>query len=364
MLDVALYGEHGVYRQNFSLHEVQAAILSVAERQQTESTDICLTGPEHTTTCTCTPVANREGPPPQSGNAKDTVVQFSAETNKLTLVCKGSSTVAPPTLKSENAVCPETADLSKCKTGGGDPKAAPISTTNFLDGEKVDSIQWTELSASMSGDTTSSYSLTVPSANLPRSDKAFAVGCISQEKPVCKVTVNLPAKRSKTTTRNVVQCAYGAQSNSEGPQQVTLSQTETTLTLICGKEGTVQPENYLTSFCTDNDMKHCTNAYTEVLPDFKKEWWTPSSTSETNEYMLQVPQDLFPEQDKKIVVGCKHKDESESSPASSKHSRCSVSITLKGTGSASTSTAYSQRNMFITFFVVVSSLAALRPLLQ
>ncbi|CBZ49735.1 srs domain-containing protein [Neospora caninum Liverpool] len=319
--------------------------------------NICQSESEGVTVCTCVESEGRgrqvskvPGESPVS-TLKEASLTFSGSTNKLTLICDGKH--VPD--YSKGKVCPADADMSKCRNDGSPAENQPVSLADLLSGENPASIHWINDTAPQGK---KSYSLTIPGSNLPLSEKAFSVGCMKKTNSdaSCKVTVNL-VKLSQTTG-NTVECAYGATSNASR-QQVTLSPTQNTLTLICGNDSAILPTDYRTHFCsTGNAQESCAETYESIIPQYEDSWWTTSSP-ENGTYKLAIPSDMFPEEEKRIVVGCKYaqsKAGKAEGGGTSTSSICNVDVTISAsTSAASGASVPSVKGMALSTAVVLGA---------
>ncbi|PFH36257.1 SAG-related sequence [Besnoitia besnoiti] len=311
---------------------------------------ICKKVSDGVTSCTCAELsrhkatgAARGGGGSSGGEPASADIVFDGD-NTLTLTCSTPTTIVPPSLHEDNLVCLSGAEPSKCKTK--DESTGSVGLQTLLEGEGSESVKWIK--------TKDEYALAVPRSAAPLSDKSFWVGCLSQQptdKAACKITVALKAKESTTIDGNVVRCAYGATSNEKGPQKVTLSPKANSLTLVCGSEGAIQPTTYNEHFCSGQISDNCSDAYTAVLPDFQKDWWTPDSSGKTP-YKLVIPEDKFPQTEQMISLGCKYaaapaKATSEhDEPEPTVSTSCRVDVTIAAAGSSSSAAVRDWRMLF------------------
>ncbi|KEP60475.1 UNVERIFIED_CONTAM: SAG-related sequence SRS12D, partial [Hammondia hammondi] len=244
------------------------------------------------TTCTC--VSTEDGQP------NDLAATLSATTSVLQLACESTFTFAPDAADNKQ-VCPaETTDLKIC-VSNGDSKTS-IDVTSLLTGN-TESIQW-EAVTRAAQDTTKT--LNIPPANLPYTDRHFAVGCLNNDKTTakCKLTVTIEARASVTQDQTVT-CAYGKTSNQKH-QSIKLSPSQNKFTLVCGKDGEVLPTNYQSTFCVSkngvNASAECSGTYTDVIPAYETKWWKHDATQHT--FTLEIPEGGFPEKETLIMVGC------------------------------------------------------------
>ncbi|PFH36256.1 SAG-related sequence [Besnoitia besnoiti] len=286
------------------------------------------------------------------GKPASAEVVLAGDANTVTLVCTETDPVVPSSLLTNNKVCPKDSTLSECNADK-QPKCA-VSIHDFLHGEGISAVKWQKSPSS------TEYTLSVPGSAAPLSDKFFWVGCSSSkqdsvDESLCKINVTLNARESRTIKGNVVQCAYGANSNDNGPQKVTLSPKANSLTLICGSEGAIQPTKYDEHYCSGNVKDDCSGAYKTVLPDFEKEWWTATpSTSDKTQYKLVIPEDKFPDNKQQILLGCRSSavlPASRVSPDSTQSAgptSCVVDVTIAAAASSSSAAAH---DWFVTFSV-------------
>ncbi|KFG28361.1 SAG-related sequence SRS10 [Toxoplasma gondii RUB] len=135
------------------------------------------------------------------------------------------------------------------------------------------------------------------------------------------------------TIRNTIVCAYGANSNA-CRQQVTLSPTQNSLILICGKDSATLPTKFQKNFCPTGTEAEasCAETYQSINPQYEESWWT-ESTSARGTYKLEIPTDKFLEEGQKIVIctkdsqspGQTHRDAGD---AASGKSICIVDVTI------------------------------------
>ncbi|KYF41182.1 SAG-related sequence SRS12D [Toxoplasma gondii TgCatPRC2] len=204
-------------------------------------------------------------------------------------------------------------------------------------------IQW---STSQNTDTTQGgevRTLKLTVSDLPRTDKSFVVGCQknADTNKSCKVTVNVNARPSSADDKNVVSCAYGQASN-EKAVEVEMSEENNTLTVDCGKDGSMQPTDYTTQYCAPDGgkLEECTEKYSDILDGFDSKWWT--KTDDSTSATLTIPKTNFPTEEKLFLVGCtpkstaSHKDEKAPILPKSdvKASSCRVLVTVKAASSA------------------------------
>ncbi|PFH36165.1 SAG-related sequence [Besnoitia besnoiti] len=307
-------------------------------------------------TCTLHEDANRGGPNPAS-------VDMSKDQLSATLHCSGKANKVMPRLKS--SVC--RADVDDATVMYCDQDNAKRITLQDLLGTR-DSIEWTQTlllldpSPSKPPDNGEAWTLQLQHAQLPLSDKTFFVGCQkeNEEATQCKLTVNVKAKPS-SVINNVVTCAYGQDSNEDGPVEVSLTAENSTLELVCGTEGIIRPDAYQTRYCEDAGLQNCKNSYSDILPNFDKSWWEGTEKS-PQQAQLRIPPTGFPGEDQSFYIGCdKNKTMANKRQADLKSevvpeppvkpSACRVLVTIKA---ASVSSA----TMAVTRLVAATSCVA------
>ncbi|CBZ50815.1 srs domain-containing protein [Neospora caninum Liverpool] len=277
------------------------------------------------TTCTCNSM--------EQGDPKELQATLSATKSALQLVCQNDLKCAPEEL-TEKQVCPEnTPDLKDCKRNGQTTQCVSVTTLLTGNAEEVKWVQVTDQANTVK-------KMTIPKENLPYTDKKFIVGCLDQNKKntKCKLTVTLEARESVTENQTVT-CAYGKTSNPTH-QTVTLSPSQNSFTLVCGSEGEVLPTEYQNTYCVSqagkNASAECSGNYTEVIPAYESNWWKENTSSHS--FTLAIPEDGFPEEATKIMVGCQKKTSQPSKekgePATESPTVCSVDVTIEGVASA------------------------------
>ncbi|PFH36169.1 SAG-related sequence [Besnoitia besnoiti] len=244
--------------------------------------------------CELNPDNNKEQPSPPT-------VELSKDQLSAKLQCTGQGNKVVPQKTTD--VCTsekEDATVEECEKR---TNAKHITLEALL--EAGSPIHWANAALSPPPDSGEEWSLELHESQLPLSDKTFFIGCKKQgddENPGCKLTVFIKAKAS-SAEKNVVACAYGKDSNTDQPLQVELTKENNTLELLCGKEGSVRPEAYQTTFCEDADMKTCGISYSELLPKFDKSWWAEGSPAQTTAKLIIPPTD-FPAEDMTFYMGC------------------------------------------------------------
>ncbi|PFH36164.1 SAG-related sequence SRS16A [Besnoitia besnoiti] len=286
-------------------------------------------------TCSLISDSNQGEPSPPS-------VQLSKDKLSAELQCTGQGNQVVP--QTTTSVCKAVRDdltVSECAKGNGNV----ITLSELLESDS--SLEWTL--HSLSADSTEKgqgWSLELQESHLPFSDKTFFVGCKKQpgdeDKSACKLIVSVKA-RASSAEKNVVTCAFGRDSNSDGPLNVELTKENNTLEMVCGKEGSFRPESYQTTFCQDADMKTCSTSYSEILPKFDRSWWA-GGDKKTNKAKLTIPPTDFPAENHSFYVGCSAEKaapeteehvEARSDEPASRVSPCRVLVTVKAGGSFS-----------------------------
>ncbi|PFH36080.1 SAG-related sequence [Besnoitia besnoiti] len=291
----------------------------------------CVPG-EKDTTCTCDSTATGE---------ERLSATLSQEKNVMKIVCEPQMTCAPEDLLDK--VCPaEQVELKGCQLKLSD-LLAEDATSVAWEAEKV--------KAKENGET---KSLTIPTQNFPYSDQRFAVGCTGENKK-CKVVVTVEA-RPTVTDGQTVTCAYGASSNTSH-QAVTLSPSNNSFTLVCGEKGDVLPATYETTYCVSGSTdaaETCDEKWTSVFADYDSKWW--KNPEGTNSFTLSIPTDKFPSEQKKVMVGCQQKketnDEQRKAGAPAGPTVCSVDVTIEATSSAS----FTAATGVVSFLAVIGGL--------
>nr|CCA30056.1 SRS domain-containing protein [Neospora caninum Liverpool]CEL71269.1 TPA: SRS domain-containing protein [Neospora caninum Liverpool] len=265
-----------------------------------------------------------------------------------TVKCLGEKNTPAP--KGLDSVCvdktPEATGGSRgsndCKFGA-DTTGQTVTLQMLLGANR--NIQWREenLSGSSTG---TARMLKLNEADLPRTDKTFFVGCKNQNDDVntsCKVTVNVNARPSSVDDKNVVTCAYGKDSNQKAVE-VAMSEDKNTLTIDCGSDGSMQPAEFTSQYCSPegDTFQDCSKAnYSDVLPTFASTWWT--NTENKTQATLTIPKTDFPPADQHLLLGCVPKTQNADQSTSeenltesvSETSSCRVLVTVKAASSAS-----------------------------
>ncbi|PFH35655.1 SAG-related sequence [Besnoitia besnoiti] len=274
-----------------------------------------------------------------------THLTLSVDQLAATLVCEGEGVAAVPNgLKNvcqENKAKEVQQDGDECTIG--ESKGAPVQLATFLAAESK--AEWVE-SQTAERTTKKAWKLSLQKHDLPLLDQSFYVGCKSSASSgthsACKVPVQVLARHSSTED-NVVTCAYGANSN-DAVMPVEITQDHNTLTVVCGKEGSIEPTDYATKYCEDEGLKGCIKTYIEILPNFDEEWWTKVEGKD-NSAKLTIPSTDFPSQDKSFYIGCTRTEtkggESLQTPAGkatgdasgAAPATCKVLVTVKAAGS-------------------------------
>ncbi|PFH37039.1 SAG-related sequence [Besnoitia besnoiti] len=226
--------------------------------------------------------------------------------------------------------------LAKCNSGG-------TSLTQLLG--TSNNVTWTKESVDLQPKNKAERrTLQLTASDLPFTDTYFFVGCQnSSSNKDCQVDITVKA-RSSSVAENVVTCAYGSDSN-RSTLTVEMTQEKNTLTLACGKAGSITPESYDANYCEDDTLKPCKKSYRDILPKFEDTWWT-KETKEGSPVVLTIPKEGFPESDQQFYVGCilnpvggndisSRADQPAPSPADKVPTPCKVHVTVKAAGAAS-----------------------------
>ncbi|PFH36823.1 SAG-related sequence [Besnoitia besnoiti] len=282
--------------------------------------------------CTCTE---------QGDVAAKLSAVISEQKPALEILCKPDKlTCAPDGLK-DGKVCPEnTTTLTDCK----DPRQCiEVGSLLFPSSTKV---SWTESNASADE---KPRMLTIPEGTFPFSDRHFVVGCLDNDKTKTKCIVDVTINaRSTVTNGQTVTCSYGKTSN-PSHQTIKLTSSQNSFTLVCGEDGEVLPTLYQKTYCTGDASADaagiCSGNYSTVVPTYQEGWWSKGDEPKPNSFTLTIPRDQFPENDGKIMVGCRKSEkkplEKSGTPVPAGASVCSVDVTIEGTGPASSSSLLS-----------------------
>nr|CEL64551.1 TPA: SRS domain-containing protein [Neospora caninum Liverpool] len=297
---------------------------------------------ESTTVATCKASGSTEVA------ATPAILTLSRSSLNVQLRCLGVSNTAAPTdpkkvCEGEN-VSTVSPDSAACTIGPH--KFSKTITLRELLGASHE-VTWTEADVSGGSENGKERTLQLVEADLPRTDKSFFVGCQKQDNPEanssCKVTVNVNARPSSVDDENVVTCAYGKDSNPKAVQ-VEMSEEKNTLTIDCGSDGSMQPTEYATQYCSpaDEKLNGCTkNSYSDILPMFETRWW--SEANDGSPARLTIPKTDFPRANQSILLGCIPKAESADGPgkrgdlteSESATTTCRVLVTVRASSSAS-----------------------------
>ncbi|KFH05384.1 SAG-related sequence SRS12B [Toxoplasma gondii VAND] len=267
--------------------------------------------------------------------------------------CIGDSYTAVPSEKTK--ICYESKasnedDSESCNFGDSNVGSA-VTLQEILGAGQL--IEWTETSTSDKNSILRTLKLT--DSDLPRTDKTFVVGCHKKgarnatPTPPCRVPVNVSARPSSVDDKNVVICAYGKNSNDK-VVEVEMSQDKNTLTIDCGKDGSMQPEDFTSRHCPPETqtLEGCTEVYTDISDKFESSWWT--GKEDNNPVTLTIPQTEFPTEDKRFLLGCTPNStttpapdkKTDHSPSAVKESSCLVRVTVKAASSASSASSIPQ----------------------
>ncbi|PFH35624.1 SAG-related sequence [Besnoitia besnoiti] len=233
-------------------------------------------------------------------------IELTLSTDQLTasLVCSGSNVAAVP--ENLEKVCQEQPSgkiqesKDECRVGPSS-MGRPVPLAEILAPDSRAS--WNKINTAEEQQN-ETWTLKLQKENLPLRDKTFYVGCQKKNgdnNSMCKLPIHILA-RASSAENNVVTCAYGAQSN-EAPVKVEMTQEQNSLTLLCGKEGSIEPSEYTTKYCETDGLKECTKPYSEILPKFSEAWWT-TVEGKDNSAKLAIPSTDFPTEDKSFYLGC------------------------------------------------------------
>ncbi|PFH37759.1 SAG-related sequence [Besnoitia besnoiti] len=232
-----------------------------------------------------------------------TAVTLSIEKLAATLECKGENAEVVP--ETSGKVCTtqaEGATISDCKNNNTQ-NAEQVSLKGLLG--TAEEIEWS--SPSQEPNTSKFWQLQLTPSQLPRSDKAFFVGCVKDQNNTtskCKLTVNVEARKS-AVNNNVATCAYGQKSNPQ-PLKVEMTGEANTVTIDCGDDGTLAPGSYMTEYCVDDgkSLRECEKkAYADVFPGFEQSWWKAEESTKQAP-TLTIPASGFPSEDQQLLLGC------------------------------------------------------------
>ncbi|PFH37034.1 SAG-related sequence [Besnoitia besnoiti] len=269
--------------------------------------------------------------------AKTLSVTLSKDQLTTTLECGGEGSTAVPRSMEEGCVMGTEATVDTCSSQGTKQLSKLLETSS--------SVKWTAAQGSGAEFKGEARTLKLKEDDLPYTDKTFFVGCKSKNPPegTCQVNVTVKARLS-TVDNNIVTCAYGADSNPR-PLEVEMRDGNNTLTLACGKDGSIVPTSYVTNYCEDDTLKPCKKSYRDILPKFEDTWWT-KETKEGSPVVLTIPKEGFPESDQEFYIGCTPRptggdettsraEEGAESPTDKAPTPCKVHVTVKAAGAAS-----------------------------
>ncbi|CBZ49958.1 srs domain-containing protein [Neospora caninum Liverpool] len=228
-----------------------------------------------------------------------------------------------------------------CKMGN-DNMGNPVTLQHLLGTSNT--VQWTNVAPSKNQNQGEQRSLTLTETDLPRTDKSFMVGCKQDSNSPCKVTVNVNARPSSVDDKNVVTCAYGKDSNPK-PVEVEMSEDKNTLTIDCGTNASMYPQDYTSHYCApeSESKEQCIKKnYSDVLGTFDSSWWSTQQNGISA--TLTIPKTDFPPEDQSLLVACVPESlstENTKKANSIPHSvtgitACRVLVTVKKANSAST----------------------------
>ncbi|PFH37043.1 SAG-related sequence [Besnoitia besnoiti] len=224
----------------------------------------------------------------------------------------------------------------------------PTSLTDIL--QTTTTVAWVKMETPTEGKG-ETRTLNLTKQDLPFTDKSFAVGCKTTSQPTvaCQVDVTVKA-RASSVDKNVVTCAYGAESN---PRALEAEMTEenNTLTIKCGKDGNIKPATEGGHYCEDEKLSQCEKSYKDILPSFDSSWWTKEGDAPATETLtLTIPKEEFPAEEQKFYVGCSPGEGDKTIPVSRSQEAngnvipasrgltdCKVLVTVKAESSVSPS---------------------------
>nr|CCA30057.1 SRS domain-containing protein [Neospora caninum Liverpool]CEL71270.1 TPA: SRS domain-containing protein [Neospora caninum Liverpool] len=290
---------------------------------------------------TCAPVGNSE-----SVTASSSSLTLSQGTLSATIQCHGDSYTFVPA--EVTRVC----DGKVVKASGGiQADSCAIGAENMGNPMKLQDllgtsnpVQWKKTTLSDNGQHGEERTLTLTEADLPRTDKSFMVACKKDTKYPCKVTVNVNAKPSYADDKNVVTCAYGKDSNPKAVQ-VEMSQDKNTLTIDCGTDASMYPQDYTSHYCApeSESQEQCIKKnYSDVLGTFDSSWWSTQQNGISA--TLTIPKTDFPPEDQSLLLACVPKSLSTEETVKANNlphsvtgiTACRVLVTVKKANSAST----------------------------
>nr|CCA30006.1 SRS domain-containing protein [Neospora caninum Liverpool]CEL71219.1 TPA: SRS domain-containing protein [Neospora caninum Liverpool] len=301
-------------------------------------------------------VATCEGQSEAAATPNPAALTLSKSSLTATVKCLGKTDTPAPTREEDVCIDKTTegiqghSESNDCKF---DSYTGQTVTLQTLLGANQ-SIQW--ISESISGRLTGTARiLKLNETDLPRTDKTFFVGCKKKAgvdaNPSCKVTVNVNARPSSVDDKNVVTCAYGEDSNQKAVE-VEVSQDKNTLTIDCGKDGSMQPAEFTSQYCfpEGDTLEECSKAnYSDILPTFETSWWTEAENDGTPA-VLTIPKTDFPGEDQRLLLGCAPKSTAAGTPgkasgpsgSATTATSCRVVVTVKAASSASSASFTSQ----------------------
>ncbi|CBZ49959.1 srs domain-containing protein [Neospora caninum Liverpool] len=296
---------------------------------------------ENVATCTL-----EENPVSVRASSSSLTLSLSQGTLSATVQCQGDGYTFVPS--EETHVCGAHAAGSKGGSGavscniGSDNMGNPVTLQHLLGTSNT--VQWTKKALSHNENQGEQRTLTLTQADLPRTDKSFMVGCQKSAKSPCKVTVNVNARPSSVDDKNVVTCAYGKDSNPK-PVEVEMSEDKNTLTIDCGTNASMYPQDYTSHYCApeSESKEQCIKKnYSDVLGTFDSSWWSTQQNGISA--TLTIPKTDFPPEDQSLLVACVPESlstENTKKANSIPHSvtgitACRVLVTVKKANSAST----------------------------
>ncbi|PFH37758.1 SAG-related sequence [Besnoitia besnoiti] len=310
-------------------------------------------------------------PPPDGAAGTPGSTTLSETQLSAALQCTGDAIELVPA--SEKNVCvahDSSASLSQCKS----------SSTETLKQVELQLLLGSDtpiqVSHSMPSRTTQkTWKVELKRPQLPRSDKAFFVGCVNDQSDTtsnCKLTVNVEARKS-AVNNNVATCAYGQKSNPQ-PLKVEMTGEANTVTIDCGDDGTFAPGSYMTEYCVDDgkSLRECEKkAYADVFPGFEQSWWKAEESTKQAP-TLTIPASGFPSEDQQLLLGCVPTRKAIASRAAGapgsqalgeadaantgEETSCKVLVTVKAAASSSNSPSFALARPFPLALIVLVGL--------
>ncbi|PFH36171.1 SAG-related sequence [Besnoitia besnoiti] len=321
----------------FLLFSVGQAVEGQLANAEGHSADGILPNSQEPVSSTCK--VTNDGQQNNEGPTAATLT-ISKDTLSATLRCEGEGNAVVPTDKTMVCIDEENATVQTC-TGS---TAKQVALTGLLAPAKSEPIT---KSSPPSSANVQERTLKIQESQLPFTDKTFFVGCQKKSNTndtKCKVTVKVKA-RASSAQRNAVVCAYGEDSNNEGPVRVEMSEEQNKLSIDCGQDGAFFSVTY-TEYCPpeSTDLRECTEKFADLLPSFSPSWWVKGDKGAPS--VFTIPATDFPAADRQFMVGCAPRSTSaerpkvtdqkdESAPSSVRSSLCRVVVTVKATRASS-----------------------------